>query len=236
MMIDVNVESEKMKWVVSLSISSIQERNMNEKNIHLQNVIPSQDLNHHRHNANAALNTMSPDSSVRQYLMQNDIISILTLIGCIISFKYGEYDDFNHERNVFDNAFKLECELEYDFDCDVLSSPTVDTINTTAPAFNFCATGVASREFDILGFDLCAASSPTTIAATQGIKNENEMLHESGSLCGDAHTQTQHPTAPAIDTINRAAMVVYLIIWMELNITRGMFIFFAFFCIFSMLF
>ena len=156
-MIDVNVESEKMKLVVIVTISSAQERNTNEK-------------------------------------------------------------------NVFDNAFKLEYELEYEFDCDVLSSPTIDTIHTTgvtsAPAFNFCAIRVASREFDVLGFDLGAASSPTTIAATQGIKNQNEMLHESGSLCGDVHTQTQHPTAPGIDTINSTAtMVVYLIIiLMELDI------------------
>ena len=178
-----NVGSNKMKLVVIEDTSSLQQRNVSKKNTSVGDGISPQELNYPRDNASASNTT-----SVLPLPKQINIVYIFTLIGCIIRLKSLEYGDFNNETNPFDNDFKLKYEFESDFDCDVLSSPTIGTMDTSgvtsAPAFNFSATGVALREFDILGCNVCAISS-TPIVVTQGIKNENEneMIPKSGSLC-----------------------------------------------------
>ena len=74
----------------------------------------------------------------------------------------------------------MKCELQ----CDVLSSPTHSTIgiilHTLISSLVFIISGAGLREFNFLRCDLFGVL--TTIVTTQGIKIENEIEHNSGSL------------------------------------------------------
>ena len=104
--------------------------------------------------------------------------STTTRIGCLFDFDLRKCCDFNHASNVFGNEFKLEKSgLNDAYDFDFNTSITIDTIDlhnttaNTAPPLNFTATGVVSREVNILGYDFNAVLAPTVLTVT----NENQI-------------------------------------------------------------
>ena len=128
------------------------------------------------------------------------ILSIRMVFEHIFELKSYEYDDFNDEKNGFDNGSELEYELKYESECDALSSPTNKSIGalsfTCTSAFGAThSTGDSSCQANVIGHDLVAVL-PATTAVTIQIKN-----CDIDSIWG--HTQAVLPSTAIPKHINR---------------------------------
>ena len=113
---------------------------------------------------------------------QTDTLYILLLIGCVIEIKLCDLVGVT----VLNNGF----ELEYNFDCDVLSSPAIDAIGVIphmpASNCNFNTSGVGLGEFDIANYNLDVVFPAAIIA----IENEIEIKYGSLTSHSQIHTNT----------------------------------------------
>ena len=151
-----------------------------------------------------------PQASPHQRPQPRGILFVLAiglLIRSTFESKSCEFDDFNHVFNVFNvlNA-QSKAELDYNFDRDVSSSHTTDTIETIGvthtPSFNFIQTGVRLAEFNTLECNICGEL--TTIATVITNENQNKMKHEHESNEPLANTaQLKYSGQQVIDPNNR---------------------------------
>ena len=134
------------------------------------------------------------------------VLLIVTRIKCLFTINSRESGDANHDLNVFDNEFKLEKsglndEYDFDFDFAVLTTITFDIIgaivNTPAPSFNFTATGVASHEFNNLGYEFNAVLAPAAAVIIVINGKKIKMKYDSGLQ--QQQQLLRYPIVPVID-------------------------------------
>lgn len=131
-------------------------------------------------------------SQVLRKLSAISILFVSIVVGHIFELKSCKLSD------IFNNGF----ELRYELQCDTLSSPANETIDviphSIAQPFNFTPAGVGIQTRKIVN------SSTTSVAATQGIINENEMKIGGSPPWEQVPIQSQtasHSTAPTNDML-----------------------------------
>ena len=131
---------------------------------------------------------MTPTSSARSKPSLSrqtiSILFILTAIGCSISLTSHKFCGFHNIFSVVFNGYQLE----YDFDCDVSSSPTTDTIHAFTLTTNFVDLCTGLRELDVLEVERCdgiqainithafSAIDKLVTATANGVKDKFKVL------------------------------------------------------------
>ena len=199
------LESEIEKWDVFIKRACRQQTNKSETSTSALSGASRKDWNNPCAKTSAASRILSERQlSTAQPALIMFILSILMVIEHIFELKSPGFCDFKDDTNGFNNGI----ELEYDVECDTLSSPPSEAINdiphTIATAFSSTPTGVGIRQTAVIGYDLIAALPVTTTAETIPIRNKNEMKYESGLVWEQTQTQSHRirlASAPINDRI-----------------------------------
>ena len=137
------------------------------------------------------------------------VLPIASMFGDVFDLKLCGFDGFSDDLNVFNNEYEWEksglSNKSSGFDCDVLLSPTNNTINTSGAIFT---PRVGLAVHNEIGFDLVAALTITTVAIIIINENKNQTIFND-TLWGQhiqTHTQVHHAVALGIDRYDRIGL------------------------------